>query len=131
MFDLGKLVFDLVSQLILGIIQDGLKSSTLSFFERRKIERRVEDATAEVVEGIVPFLEQEKISQDKQQRLIETCISELRPLADSPTELFKGSLDGQKIFDNLYHDKELPREIIEDGLKDTYTLLFPRIGMCQ
>lgn len=128
MFELGKLVFDLVSQLILGIVQDSLKSSTLSFFERRKIERRVEDATAEVVEGIVPFLEQEKVSQDKQQRLIETCINELKPFADNPTELFKGSLDGQKIFDNLYHYKELPKVIIEDDLKDTYTLLFPRIA---
>jgi hypothetical protein len=128
MFDLGKLTFDLVSQLIWGIVQDSLKSSTLSFFERRKIERRVEDATAEVVEGIAPFLEQEKIPQEKQQRLIETCINELKPVADNPTELFKGSLDGQKIFDNLYHDKELPKVIIEDGLKDTYTLLFPRIA---
>jgi hypothetical protein len=128
MFDLGKLAFDLVSQLILGIIQDGLKSSTLPFFERRRIERRVEDTTAEVVQGLIPFLEQEKISSDKQQRLVETCVNELKPFAESPAELFKGSLDGQKIFDTLYHDKDLPQEITEDGLKDIYSLLFPRIA---
>ena len=128
MFDLGKLAFDLVSQLILGVIQDGLKSSTLDFFEKRKIERRVEDATADVVQRIIPFLEQEKISRDKQQRLIETCVSELKPFADNPAELFKGSLDGQKIFDSLYHDKGLPQVIVEDGLQDIYSLLFPQIA---
>ncbi|HZJ23062.1 MAG TPA: hypothetical protein VFD54_07120, partial [Anaerolineales bacterium] len=79
MFDLGKLAFDLVSKLILGVVQGGLKTTTLDFFEKRKIERRVEDATADVIQGVVPFLEQEKISPEKQQRLIETCVDELKP----------------------------------------------------
>lgn len=128
MFDLGKLVFDHIFQLIIGVIDDKLKSSTLSYLEQRKIRRRVEDATAEVVESLVPFLQQEKISQDKQERLIETCVRELKPFTENPAELFKGSLDGQKIFENLYHDKELPQVIIEDDLRDTYSLLLPRIA---
>ncbi len=128
MLNLGKMAFDLVSQLIWGVIQNSLKLSTLDFFEKRKIERRVEDATAEIVQGLLPFLEQEKIPKDQQLRLIETCVTELRPFAEKPTELFKGSLDGQKIFDNLYHQKNLPEVIIEDGLKDIYSLLFPRIA---
>lgn len=128
MFDLGKLVFDLIFQLIIGVIDEKLKSSTLSYLEQRKIRRRVEDATADVVESLVPFLAQEKISQEKQERLIETCIRELKPFAENPAELFKGSLNGQKIFENLYLNKELPQVIIEDNLKDTYSLLFPRIA---
>ncbi|MHB0966873.1 MAG: NACHT domain-containing protein [Bellilinea sp.] len=128
MIDTGKLVFDYIFQLIIGVIDEKLESSGLSYLEQRKIKRRVEDATAEVVESIVPFLQQEKVSQEKLDRLIGTCISELKPYTENPMELFKGSLDGQKIFENLYHEKELPQVIVEDGLKDTYSLLFPRIA---
>lgn len=128
MFDLGKFAFGLISDLMWNVIKDGLKSSSVDFFQERKIKSRVEDATAEVVRDLVPFLEQEKISAEKQQRLIETCVRELKPFSENPAELFKGSLDGQKIFDSLYLEKELPQVIIEDGLKDIYSLLFPRIA---
>jgi len=128
MFSLGKFAFDLISGLIWDVIKDGLKSSSIDFFQERKIKSRVEDATAEVIKDVLPFLEQEKIPQDKQQRLVETCVSELKPFVENPSELFKGSLDGQKIFDNLYHDKDLPQVIIEDQLKNVYSLLFPRIA---
>jgi predicted NACHT family NTPase len=105
-----------------------LKSSALDYFQERKIKNRVEDSTADVVQDLKPFLDQEKIPVEKQQHLIETCVNELKPFAENPSELFKGSLDGQKIFENLYHEKELPQVIIEDDLKDTYTLLFPRVA---
>ena len=128
MVDLGEFSFTLVSELILGVVQDRLQTTTLDFFQRRRIESRVKDATAEVVQDLSPFLEQEKISLEKQQRLIETCIRELEPFTQNPEELFKGSLDGQKIFDKLYHEKELPEEILEDDLRDVYSLLFQRIA---
>lgn len=128
MFDLGMMIFEHIFQLIVGVIDDKLKSSTLSFLEKRKIRSRVEDATAEIAESLVPFLQQEGISQEKQERLIETCIRELKPFTENPTELFRGSLDGQKIFESAYRNTEFPQVIIEDGLRDIYSLLFPRIA---
>jgi len=127
-FDLGGFFFTRVYKLIINVVDSKLKETTLSFLEQRKIKRRVEDSTAEVVNILVPFLTAEKISQEKQERLIETCIRELTPIAENSAELFKGSLDGQKIFENLYQNKEFPQVIVEDGLKDIYSLLFPRIS---
>ncbi|MCL4297453.1 MAG: NACHT domain-containing protein [Anaerolineae bacterium] len=128
MVELGQLAFDLILNLLAGVIQEGANYKVLPYFERRRIERRIEDATAEVVEPLLPFLTQEKIPQDKQYRLIQTCVDELRPLTQNPERLFQGSLDGQKIFEELYANRDLPQVVIEDGLKDVYTLLCPRIA---
>jgi hypothetical protein len=128
MVELGKLALDLIINLLASVIHDGVKYTTLPFFERRRIERRIEDAVAEVVEPLLPFLAQEKIPEDKQRRLIQTCVDELRPLTHNPERLFQGSLEGQKIFEELYANRDLPQVVIEDGLKDIYTLLCPRIA---
>jgi hypothetical protein len=42
--------------------------------------------------------------------------------------LFQDSLNGQKIFEELYANRDLPQVVIEDGLKEIYTLLCPRIA---
>src|SRR5215212_2420257 len=118
--EFGEFALNMIVELLGGAIQAGVNYAGLNFFDRRKIERRVEDATAEVVEPLLPFLSQEGISDDKQRRLIQTCVEELRPLTAKPEILFQGSLNGQKIFDDLYASRDLPRVIIEDGLKDTY-----------
>lgn len=123
-----QLALDLILNLLAGVIQEGVNYTVLPYFQQRKITRRVEDAIAEVVEPLLPFLIQEKIPEAKQRRLIETCIDELRPLTQNPARLFQGSLDGQKIFEELYASHELPQVVIEDGLKDIYTLLCPRIA---
>jgi len=123
-----QLALDLILNLLAGVIQEGVNYTVLPYFQQRKITRRVEDAIAEVVEPLLPFLEQEKIPEDKQRRLIETCVDELRPLTQNPARLFQGSLDGQKIFEEMYTSRELPQVIIEDGLKDIYTLLCPRVA---
>lgn len=128
MIELGQYALDLIINLLAGVIQEGVKYTALPFFERRRIERRIEDATAEVVEPLLPFLAQEKIPEDKQRRLIQTCVDELRPLTQNPERLFQGSLDGQKIFEELYANRDLPQVVLEDGLKDVYTLLCPRIA---
>ncbi|MBE7550681.1 MAG: NACHT domain-containing protein [Anaerolineales bacterium] len=128
MVELGQLAFDLILNLLAGVIQEGVNYQVLPFLERRKIKSRIEDATAEVVEPLLPFLAQEKIPEDKQRRLIQTCVDELRPLTQNPERLFQGSLDGQKIFEELYANRDLPQVVIEDGLKDVYTLLCPRIA---
>lgn len=124
--ELGEFTLSIIINLLSSVIHDGIKSQP--YFQRRKIERRIEDATAEVVEPLLPFLAHEGISEDKQRRLIETCVEELRPLTNEPELLFQGSLNGQKIFEDLYSNRDLPRVVIEDGLKETYTLLCPRIA---
>jgi hypothetical protein len=130
---LSEFVLNLVIDLVSNVIYDRVSSAELGFFQRRKIQRRVEDAVADVVEPLLPFLAQEHIEEDKQRRLIETCVNELRPLTEQPELLLRGSLDGQKVFDELYANRDFPRVIMEDGLRDVYALLGPRIAtlLCQ
>lgn len=128
MIELGQFAFDLIINLLANVIYSGASYKALPFFERRRIEGRIEDAVAEVVEPLLPFLAQEKIPEDKQQRLIRTCVEELRPLTQNPERLFQGSLDGQKIFEELYANHELPQVVFEDDLRDIYALLCPRIA---
>jgi len=123
-----EFALNVIINLLSGAIQAGVSYAAVPYFTRRKIERRVEDATAEVVEPMLPFLSQEGIPEDKQRRLIQTCVDELRPLSEKPELLFQGSLDGQKIFEMLYKDRDLPQTVVEDGLRDAYVLLFPRIA---
>lgn len=124
----GEFALGLIIELLGAAMEGGIKFTALPFFQQRKIRRRVEDATAEAVEPLLPFLDNEGIKEDKQRRLILTCVRELRPFTEKPELLFQGSLDGQKIFDDLYADRGLPRVIVEDGLSDVYALLFPRIA---
>ncbi|MBD2458267.1 NACHT domain-containing protein [Nostoc sp. FACHB-87] len=128
MVALGEFTFSVISNLLSNVISERINYTALPFFQRRKIERRIEDATAEVIEALLPFLTQEGISEDKQRRLIETCIQELQPLIEQTEILFQGSLNGQKIFESIYVNRDLPQVVIEDGLKDVYALLYPRIA---
>ncbi len=128
LLELGQLALDLIINLLASVIHEGVNYKAKPYFERRKIDSRIEDAVAEVVEPMLPFLAQEHIPEDKQRRLIQTCVDELRPLSQNPEPLFQGSLDGQKIFDELYANRNLPKVVIEDGLKEIYTLLCPRIA---
>jgi hypothetical protein len=123
---LAEFVFGLITNLLSSFIYTGYED--LDFFKKRKIKQRVDDATAGIVEPLLPFLAQEGIPEDKQRRLIETCIEELRPLTQKPELLFQGSLNGQKIFDELYTNRQLPQVMIEDRLKEVYTLICPRIA---
>jgi hypothetical protein len=125
---LEKFALDLVLGLLTKAIASGISYAAIPYFTRRKIERRIEDATAEVVEPLIPFLEQEGISEDKQRRLIQTCVEELEPFTNDPKLLFQGSLNGQRIFEEMYANRSLPQVILEDGLKDIYMLLCPRIA---
>jgi hypothetical protein len=125
---ISEFALSLIIELLGAAIDRGVDLSVLPYFKQRKIKRRVEDATAEVVEPLLPFLEGERIPEDKQRRLIQTCVEELRPFTDKPELLFQGSLNGQKIFEQLYGNGELPQVIVEDGMRDVYTLLFPRIA---
>ncbi|MEL6579013.1 MAG: NACHT domain-containing protein [Cyanobacteria bacterium J06621_12] len=125
---IGEFALGVITGLVANTIDHTVSYGALEFFQRRKIERRVEDAVAEVVEPLLPFLANEHIKEYQQELLIQTCVNELQPLAQKPESLFQASLNGQKIFENLYADQDLPREVTDEGLKDIYILLFPRIA---
>ncbi len=125
---LGEYALEIILGLITNAIQKVVDVSVLGYFEQRKITRRVEDAVAEVVEPLLPFLAQEGVPEDKQRRLLQTCVDELEPLSQEPERLFQASLNGQKIFENLYANRALPEVVIEDGVKEVYGLLCPRIA---
>jgi hypothetical protein len=126
MFDLGKLAFDSTFQLLSVAIDKRLKTSEMSFLEQRKIRNSVETAAVDFADGLVSFLEKQRIPQDQQQRLIDACVRELKPFAENSQET-AGLTDGQEIFDNLYEDKDLP-EGIDDEIKNIYSFLFSRFA---
>lgn len=125
---IGEFAFEIVNSLIADVIKKHLKLDTIDFFKRGKIKRSIESAVANVVEPLVPFLEQEGIKPEQQELLIQTCIDELSPLINEPTLIFTASLDGQKLFEQIYLNKDFPQSIRDERLGDVYSLLFPRIG---
>ena len=125
---LGEFAFGIIINLVSDAIERIVDISGLDFFEQRRIKTQVENAVAEIVKPLIPFLKQEKIDEDKQQRLLQTCVDELMPYSQNPELLFHGSINGQKIFEELYNKKQLPQVVIEDGTKEVYILLFPRIA---
>lgn len=55
MAELGAFALSAIMKLLTGAIQKGVQYTALPFFERRKIDRRIEDATAAVVEPLLPL----------------------------------------------------------------------------
>lgn len=126
--EIAPLALGLVVNLIADAVGGVVKVSALPYFTKRRMIRRVEDATAEVIEPLLPFLANEGLSEAKQKLLIQAIIDELRPVANDPVSLLNGSLDGQKIFDQVYASRPLPQVILDEGMKDVYALIFPRIA---
>jgi hypothetical protein len=125
---LEEFALNLIVELVGGSVFEGIQYKTSSILDRRKIERRVKFAVEEVVDPLLPFLTQEHVPEEKNRRLIEACIEELRPLTKQTERLFHGSLDGQKIFDELYKESPFPQVVVEDGVENIYAILFPRIA---
>jgi hypothetical protein len=128
MFELAELAYDLIMGLIVNAAYDSIKVSVGDFFQRRKIEKRIEDSVASVVEPLLPFLSNEGISLINQEQLLRICVAELKPVVENPQMMFDSSLNGQKIFEEIYLRKDIPQYIIEENLKDVYIMLFPRIA---
>lgn len=125
---IAEFAFSAIASLLSSVIYEGVKLSSLGFLQKKKIKNRIENAIVNVIAPLMPFLQNEGVPEDKQRRLIETCVEELRTLAEKPARFFEGSLDGQRIFEDLYEVKGLPQVITEDRTEDVYALLFPRIA---
>jgi hypothetical protein len=72
--DIGELTVSLVVNLLSSIIYDTSKLGSVPYFQRRRILKKVEDTTADAIEPLIPFLENEGISFDKQRRLVQVCM---------------------------------------------------------
>jgi hypothetical protein len=126
--DVGALLFELAKKIVFDAISKRVNYAGESFLTKRRIKSRLDDSIAQVVEQLVPFLDNEHISENQRGIIIATCEEELSPLLKKPQEFFAASLDGQKVFDRLYAKGELPRSIREEGLQDLYGLIFPQIA---
>lgn len=126
-------VAEVVHNLIANLIADAIKAAVkgalgANFFENRRIQRSIDEAVDKVVQPLAHFLSTEKVSEAQQKLLAETCVRELRVTLNEPDRLFRGSLHGQKIFEDLYRDRPFPQEITDEGLSASYALLGPRVA---
>jgi adenylate kinase family enzyme len=122
---IGEMVFNIIVKIIGQTINNNI--SKLDFFKKRRIEGSINDTVAKVCEPMINYLNKEKISTDKQERLFYYLGEELKILFDNSSLLFQSSLKGQKIFEQFYENRSIPQTVTEDGLKEIYSLFFPRI----
>lgn len=102
--EISAILFELVKKLVFEAISKKVQTATEPFLTRRKIESRVDDSIAQVVEQLVPFFDSQRVPENKRRTLIATCESELTNLLATPQEFFAASMDGQKLFDRRYAD---------------------------
>jgi hypothetical protein len=126
--ELGALLFEGVKKVVFAAISKRVVLKGENFLTRRKVESRIDDSIAQVVEQLLPFFESEHLSDHKRKVLISNCTSELSEIVHDPQELFAASLDGQKLFDRRYEKGQLPQGIRDEGLGDLYALVFPQIA---
>lgn len=126
--DIGLFALNVVTSLVAQAIWAAGGAWQEHALNKRRVERKIEDVVQSVVEPLIAFLTSEGVTPERQQLLLQTCIGELTPLAADPTELLTGSLNGQKIFDELYKDRGLPQAILDEDLSAFYGLAFPRIA---
>src|SRR5260221_3666093 len=126
--EIAAFVFEKVFALVSDAVKKHVSYEAEEFLTKRRIKNELERSVLKVIGPLEQFLANEKISEVQQKLIIETCISELRPLIEEPSRIFEGSLDGEKIFQQLYKENQLPAAIQEEGLQESYRLLLPRIA---
>jgi len=126
--ELGALLFEGVKKVVFAAISKRVVLTGENFLTKRKVESRIDDSIAQVVEKLLPFFESERLSDHKRQVLISNCMHELSEIVQDPKELFAASLDGQKVFDRRYEKGRLPQGIRDEGLEDLYALVFPQVA---
>lgn len=132
-FAVDEAIMGWVLELVLEAVKAHMESASGDYFLKRRIKRQIEDAVAQVVEPLLPFLRNEGLSEAQQRLLMETCVREMRTLVEEPAKLFQASLDGHKLFERLYAGRRFPEEIRQERLEGTYELVGPRIGslLCE
>ncbi len=126
--ELGALLFEGVKKVVFAAISKRVVLTGENFLTRRKVESRIDDSIAQVIEKLLPFFENERLSEQKRLVLISNCTHELSEIVEDPQELFAASLDGQKVFDRRYEKGRLPQGIRDEDLEDLYALVFPQVA---
>jgi valyl-tRNA synthetase len=100
--EIAAFIFEQVKSVVLDAVKKQVGYEAESYFTKLRIEHELQKSVARVVEPLVPFLTNEKVSELQQQLLIETCTSELHHFIEEPSRIFEASLDGEKVYQLLY-----------------------------
>jgi hypothetical protein len=101
------------------------KIKKLKPIEQFRLEQAIENAIAEVWDSLTHYFVSERVEEDKRTIVASACENELRPFAKDVTLLLKGSLDGEKLFEQLRAANPFPQEIRDEGLEQVYRMVFP------
>jgi hypothetical protein len=125
--------FELVKLLIMEAIKKGAAAGVTNLITRAKISGALDLCVARVIEPLDTFFSHEGLDERRQEILALACTDELRPLLAEPARLFESSLDGQRVFDDLYTARPLPQAVRDEGMEHAYRMVFPRIAhmLCQ
>ena len=63
--DLGALLFEGVKKVVFAAISKRVVLTGENFLTKRKVEGRIDDSIAQVVEQLLPFFESERLSDHK------------------------------------------------------------------
>lgn len=126
--DFGAILFESACRIVERALSKKVSETGTNFLTQRRIKARLEDAIAKVIEPLVPYLESERISDERKLLLLNVCETELQRITDDPAQFFAASLDGQKLFDKKYATDGLPEAIVQEELSDLYAAIFPRIA---
>lgn len=132
-FAADEAIMTWVLELVLEAVKARVEYTSESYFVQRRIKSQIENAVAQVVEPLLPFLKLEGLDEGRQQLLVETCVREMRELLREPSKLFQASLDGAKLFQQFYAGRSYPEEIRDERLEGIYERVGPQIGslLCE
>jgi hypothetical protein len=117
-----------IEKLVISAISKATSYAAQDFFQRRRVERAVETAAANVAETLVSFFASERVTEDLQYLLLEECRLALQPVVEDPSALFVGSLNGQRIFDDMFARGSIPSSVSEPGARALFEMVFVRIA---
>ena len=101
-FEIAAFIFEQVKSVVLDAVKKQVGYEAEGFFTKLKIQTELDKSVGRVVEPLVPFLTNEKVSEAQQRILVQTCTSELDRVVQEPSSVFEASLDGEKLFQQLY-----------------------------
>src|ERR1700688_4449819 len=90
--EIAAFIFEQVKSVVLDAVKKQVGYDAEGYFTKLKIENELSKSVARVVEPLVPFLTNEKVSEHQQQLIIETCTSELHLFIEEPSRIFEASL---------------------------------------
>lgn len=123
----APLLVDTLKKLLVTLVSSKAGKVMGDFWKRRKIEGVVERCAVDTAESLAPYFEHERISEEAQRLIVECCGRALRPLAEEPQKLLRGSLDADKVFELAHPGGVLPEEVVHEGVGPVYHLVVRQV----